>query len=98
MLEPRQHPNFPDEPQLSRLGARVGIENLQSHAALVSRVAGKIDDCKSALPNLALNFVPAFEGCTQGRDWIVSALGVGRNRVLDWVGAISHDYRSRIGG
>jgi len=61
MLQARQHPNFPDEPQFARLGARIRVQNLDRELALVPRIFCEIDGSECSLPYLTLNFIPSGE-------------------------------------
>ena len=68
VLQSRQHFDFANEPDLARVRAGVSVQNFERDTALVSRIAGEVDDGKRALPDPTLYLVPAFEGRPETRD------------------------------
>src|SRR5215216_6317931 len=90
MLEPGEHPNFADKPQLPSLGGRVRVKDFDGYAALVSRVAREIDGREGTLPNLSLYLVTALQGRSQRGDGIKLGQGLLRNAGFNGAKSVSH--------
>src|SRR5688572_496225 len=61
VLQPGQDTDLANEPQLSGLGAWVGVEHLERDPPFMSGVSREIDSSKRSLADLALDLVPPCE-------------------------------------
>jgi hypothetical protein len=78
MLEIRRRLDFREEPLAPYDGGQLGLQHLERDTALVPQVVGKIDGGHSALTDLSLDAVSAFQGSVQSNDRVGHVRLVGR--------------------
>ena len=71
MLQTRQHPNFAYKSQFACVGARIGVQNLECHLAVVPCVSREIDGGERAPSDLSPDFIPPGEGSPERADRVV---------------------------
>jgi hypothetical protein len=70
MLQAGEETNLSDEAELSGVGCRIGVQNLECDGPLMPAVARKIYSRERALPYLSLDLVATPEGNAQRCDRI----------------------------